>query len=498
MALNGPSGIAYAQSINPQTLQSNLHIVLLQPPSQDLSSEIAFEFISKLIELNPAALVWQDHYGNLPIHYLCRRGCKDTRTLELFCGSPLSMLGLSTANGMGQLPIHIICASGLNSSPDCAQWILNMYPLGAKTTDGNGNLPVHFVACIPENEKLLAQLYELHPLGFTHRNCHAKLPPVHFQKVQVNQLEQALALEKAKVTLVEETNNELLCQLDALQKEMEKMKVHANLCATSAEDANAQKDNALNELQVLRRTRTELEAQASVREKVLDEQKEQMKQLTAKRSELETELDVLRNKTKELEDSGAESQRQRERDETALQMVQDTNRKLKDHIEKLGANYLTFQRDIRNDYAGLTDELELLQSTHGKMVREVVQLDTALMDAMDPSADDHSTAPLLPMGVLKTFAISLQNRKYLLEGQEDSDDLKKKQSKVNIMFDTFLSSPQLSRSSLEAFIRCSYTELEQAVSCWDMRCSPHPTTCHDTCSDDSMTIETLDDSSETS
>ena len=494
MALNRPSGVAYAQSINPQTLQSNLHIVLLQPPSQDLSSEIAFKFISKLVELNPAALAWQDQYGNLPIHYLCRRGCKDTRTLELFCGSPLSMLGLSTPNGNGQLPIHILCGSGLNSSPDCAQWILNMYPRGAKTTDGNGNLPVHFVACIPENEKLLTQLYELHPLGFTHRNCHGKLPPVHFYKVQVNQLEQALTLEKAKVTLVEDKNNELVRQLDALQKEMEKMKVHANLCAASAEDANAQKDNALNELQVLRRTRTELEAQASVREKVLDEQNEQMKQLAAKRSELETELDSLRKKTKELEDSGAERERQRERDDKTLQMVRDTNRKLKDHIEKLGANYLTFQREIRNDYAGLTDELELLQCTHGKMVREVGQLDAALMEAMDHSADD-PTAPSLPMEVLKAFALSLQKRKYLLEGQDDS---KKKQSKVNIMFDTFLSSPQLSRSSLEAFIRCSYTELEQAVSCWDKRCSPHPTTCPHTCSEDSMTIDTLDDSSETS
>ena len=504
-----PANEGASGTVNPEPKHFVLHQTLVNHSSEYLSSDAGFREISKLVKSDPAVLMRQDRHGNLPIHYLCCR-CTDKRAFQLF--HDVNSTCFSIKNKQLQLPIHQIC-SLFPREREYAQLILSAYPQGAETTDAWGNLPIHLVAGTTGNEQLLAELHTLYPDGFMQMNKHGVFPLAHTYRSEgmfckmvelcpsslmgprdqssppfqpllgyvVNRMEMqtnpAKVLRKGFADVIEEfvsrkqalvvadvigefvsnkqAQNEPKSQVDhQLTDESSRRKekdatMDRRKKASTGKDTNKKLESQLG---FLRKQNTGLQRKVKLFKKDVKEKEMQIKQMSDQKNT--SELDDLRKKNKELEDVIEANQRGKERDHKTLQGAPDENKRVRDEYE-------AYRKKSRDQFAHRAETFQVIE----KMQREVIEagrkLDKVLIDMLDGhSADDNP--PLLPIKAMKAFAESLHQRTQLLEAQSDSQKPKQR-SKIDLMFDMFMASPNLSRSSLAEFIHCSHQLLEETL-----------------------------------
>ena len=176
----------------------------------------------------------------------------------------------------------------------------------------------------------------------------------------------------------------------------------------------------------------------------------QIKQIMGKTKVLESELDAMLKKNKVLEEMERENELRRENEKRTLQSARDENKRVRDEYE-------AYRKKTREEFARRFQDHQHAQR---QVIEEGRKLDGVLIGMLDHSSNEKT--PLLPMKAMKAFAESLHKRTDLLEAQRGSHNGKAR-CKVAIMFDTFMASPNLSRSSLTEFIHCSHQELEETL-----------------------------------
>ena len=485
-----------------------LHQTIVNNTNDYLSSDAGFREISKLVKSDPAALMRQDRHGYLPIHHLCL-SCTDKRAFQLF--QDVNSACFSVKTKQSQLPIHLVCTSSPRER-ECAQLVLSAYPQGAKTTDAVGNLPIHLVARAAGSEQLLADLHTLYPDGFMQKNKHGVFPLTHaytsegmfckmvelcpsslmgprdqssppFQPFldyavarMRMQASPAKVLRKGFADVIQEFVASKQAQIVASkQAQIDELKSQVKqltdeLSSRNEQDATIDRRKTVTEednknkklksqLGFLQRQNTELQRKVNSNTTELDVLRKKNK-----------ELDVLRKKNKELEDVIEASQREKER---ALQGARDENKRVRDEYE-------AYRKKSRDEFA----HREVRQKAQREVIEEGRKLDRVLIGMLaGHPADDNP--PLLPMKAMKALAESLHKRTELCEAQRDSQKRKQR-----FLVDTFMASPNLSRSSLADLIHFSHQELEETLE------EKGRTLSTSTANDGLMSTEVSDDTTE--
>ena len=120
---------------------------------------------------------------------------------------------------------------------------------------------------------------------------------------------------------------------------------------------------------------------------------------------------------------------------------------------------------VETERARLTRELVSLQTQNDLLVQDFIKegqkLYAAMLPFIEPTGHDDSTGSSLPMEALKVLASFLNKRQEVVKSHDGkpSTELASQQ----LLLEAFLSNPNLSRSSLTSYIKCTYRELQEMI-----------------------------------
>ena len=306
--------------------------------------------------------------------------------------------------------------------------------------DRHGNLPIHYLCCRCTDKRAFQLFHDVNSTCFSIKNKQSQLPIHLICSSSPRERECAQLILSA----YPQGAHQLTDESSRRNATMDRRKK-----ASTEKDKNKKLESQLG---FLRKQNTELQRKVKLFERDVKEKEMQLKQMSDKKNT--SELDVLRKKNKELEVVIEASQREKERDQKTLQGAPDENKRVR-------CEYDANRKKSRDEFAHRAETFQVVQKAQREVIEAGRKLDKVLIGMLDGhSADDNP--PLLPIKAMKAFAESLHKRTELLEAQSDSQKPKQR-SKTEIMFDMFMASPNLSRSSLAEFIHCSHQVLEETL-----------------------------------
>ncbi|CAB9500658.1 Ankyrin Repeat [Seminavis robusta] len=414
---------------------------------------------NSLIDAYPEASKHKAVTGKFPLDYVLDRENLSEQELQFILSHCHSADSISNVDAEGRLPIHIACKKGRTSM--AIKLMAVAHPDSLKQPDNSGNLPVHYAAAHCSFEALRCVM-ELYPEGLLHKNVLNKRPIAMCSK------------DHDKFRALAEACPASLYDDGAGKAPLEPLIEYLKLF-------NLTRRNSLLLENVLRATQHGC-GPSDTKTAAAEAEAEKQQQLASLAKQLEqfhakdmTELNKSHSKVMaELKKSHADEKQQQQqlleqlqkrhnelelRQKTEKEQLQEYHAKEK---EKLHQSYEEDKQELQLSHEEEKQHLEVSRTLYKQIAAEGRKQDKNFLTKVAQEDSKVCTEDL------KSFATSLKNRIDLISYRIHPEV---KPSMMQLLFDGFITNPNVAKSSLvdcvqmmDAELTCLEIDMEQ-VTC---------------------------------